>query len=132
MDPTLSWAQLWELIVQGNAALEHLANYAAILAFLGIFYNLYSLWRQRRRVRITVVSADAPEERKLVGKLPRMMVSRAEVMGFVAQAAGGERLDFRLFNFDYEFGRTVEVRLPGESYDAVVEQPVPAKEMPAG
>jgi hypothetical protein len=38
------------------------------------------------------------------------------VMGLVAQAAAGQRLDFTRFVFDYRLRRAVEVRLPGESF----------------
>ena len=63
---------------------------------------------------------DSPgRERRRIAQVPASFVSRAEVMGLVAQAAGGERLDFSRFVFVYRLAKTVIVRLPDESFHKI-------------
>ena len=119
----ISWTESWKLIAWGNDKLRNVAYYATIITFLGVMYNLFSHWYSWRRVKIIVVNAGSPRERRVIGDLPRKSVTRAEVMGFVSQAAGGATLNFRKFKFDYDFRRKVEVMLPDESYRAVVDRP---------
>ena len=108
------WKALWEWIAWGNASLRDVLAYAT---FFGVMYTVLSFWRSRRMVTIYAVNDDSPErERREIAKVPASFVSRAEVAGLVAQLAAGERLDFSRFVFDYRPKRSVEVRLPAESF----------------
>jgi hypothetical protein len=120
---TSSWTEAWNLIVWGNGQLQNIAYYVTIITFLGVMYNLFHVWKSRRPVKIIVVNAERPEERSVIGTIPRKMVTRAEVMGFVGKAAGGETLNFQQFKFDYNFRKQIEVILPTQSYCAVTERP---------
>jgi hypothetical protein len=107
-----NWTQLRTWIAWGNSQLRDALAYAT---FVGVMYQVIMFWRTRRLVTIVAVNRDASERRE-IAKVPASFASRAEIMGLVAQAAGGERLDFSGFSFDYKFRREVLVRLPEESF----------------
>jgi len=108
------WQSAWQWLTWGN---DHLRSVLAYLTFFGVMYTVWSFWRSRRLVTIYAVNDDSPKrERVEIGKVPASFVSRAEVAGLVGQAAAGERLDLSRFVFDYRPKRTVNVRLPAESF----------------
>lgn len=76
---------------------------------------LVLMLRERREVKILARSATTGEQ-KQVASVPARFVTRAEVLGIVAQAAGGGRLDFSSFRFDHHFSSEVVVDLPDESF----------------
>jgi hypothetical protein len=73
-----------------------------------------TMW-ERREVQILARCATTGAT-KTVAKIPARFVSRAEVLGLTAQAAGGQKLDNSLFSFDYHFTSEVVVDLPEESF----------------
>ena len=113
------WGQVWSWIVWINSQLRDvivIATFLSALAtFFGVMYQIKVLLRTRRLVRIVVANGESGERRE-IAQIPARFVSRAEVMGLVAQAAGGERLDFSGFAFDYKFENQVTVELPAESF----------------
>jgi hypothetical protein len=109
------WTTTWQWIVWGNGNLRDVLAYAT---FFGVMYTVWSFWRSRRLVTVYVVNDDNPKsERREIAKVPVSFVSRAEVVGLVAQVAAGQRLDFSRFRFNYQLRRTVIVRLPQESFE---------------
>ena len=111
------WVDAWKWIVWGNSNLRDVLAYAT---FVGVMYTVWSFWRSRRTVTVYAVNDDSPgRERRTIAQVPASFVSRAEVMGLVAQAAGGERLDFSRFVFDYRLAKTVVVCLPEESFQKI-------------
>lgn len=107
------WEVVWHWIAWGNSHLRDVLSYAT---FIGVMYTVWGFWRARRIVTIYVVNDEStPRERREVARLPASFVSRAEVMGLVAQAAG-QRLDFTRFGFDYQYRTVIEVLLPAESF----------------
>jgi hypothetical protein len=118
--------ETWAWITWGNSQLQHVAYYATMVTFLGVAWQLFTAWRQTWLVRIFVVNADsATEERTEVGLLPRRHVTRAEINGLVSQAAGGARLDFSCFRFDYKVRSSIDVALPEASYLLVIRSRSP-------
>lgn len=95
---------------------ETILSWAANLIQVGsvLWLVALQLW-ERREVTILARCATTGEQ-KTVAKIPARFVSRAEVLGLAAQAAGGQRLDTGLFQFDYRFSREVVVDLPQESF----------------
>lgn len=77
---------------------------------------LVLMLRERREVKILARNATSGEQ-KQVARIPARFVSRAEILGIVAQAAGGGRLDFSSFRFDHHFSSEVVVELPEESFN---------------
>ncbi len=112
----------WFWIVWGNNQLRIIAEYATFGTLLIVAGNWWMWWYSWWPVTIIAVNDDSartPKENKEVGALPRRSVTRAEVMGFVGQAAGGETLVFKHFKFDYQFKNQILVSLPEPSYRAV-------------
>jgi hypothetical protein len=108
------WQWAWPWLTWGNDFLRGVVAYGT---FVGVMYTAWGFWRSRGKVAIMAVNADDPSaERRLIAKVPRSFMSRAEVMGLVGQAAGGERLDFTRFVFDYKARKRVVVVLPDESF----------------
>jgi hypothetical protein len=106
------WGQIWGWITWVNSQLR---DVLAIATFIGVMYQIWMFWHTKRLVSIIVANRDSKERRE-IAKVPASFVSRAEVMGLVAQAAGGERLDFSGFAFDYKFHHQVIVELSPESF----------------
>jgi hypothetical protein len=109
------WAQVWAWIAWGNSQLRDVLAYAT---FIGVMYQIVTFWRTRRLVTIIAANRDSPSDPgREIAKVPASFASRAEIVGLVAQAAGGERLDFSGFAFDYKFRRQVVVQLPADSFE---------------
>jgi hypothetical protein len=113
------WGQVWSWIAWINSQLRDVVAITtfvvSITTLLGVMYQVWMFRRTTRLVTVIVVNRES-QERREIAKVPASFVSRAEVMGLVAQAAGGERLDFAGFAFDYKFHDQVVVELPAESF----------------
>lgn len=112
-----NWAELWQWVTWGN---DYLRGVVAYGTFAGVMYTVWSFWRSQSKVAIIVVNGDSSSgERRQIARVPRSFVSRAEVMGVVGKAAGGETLDFTRFVFDYKVRKQVIVVLPENSFRKV-------------
>jgi len=97
--------------------LAEIISWAANLIEIGSVLFLVALaLRERRSVTITARCATTGAKKE-VARIPARFVSRAEVLGLTAQAAGGQRLDTSRFVFDHHFSSEVVVELPEESFN---------------
>lgn len=91
-------------------------SWAANLIEVGSLITLVALaLRERRQVAISARCATTGAKKE-VARIPARFVSRAEVLGLTAQAAGGQRLDTSRFVFNHHFSSEVVVELPEESF----------------
>jgi len=98
-----------------------LANAIQLLGFLGIAVTVWRMGRDRQTISIFVESDDG--RRKAICRIPRRVVTRAEVMGWISMKAGRPPLDFTRFNPDYRFsGRQVVVPLTAADFDLLPER----------
>jgi hypothetical protein len=105
--------ELWQWIKWGSPILREFIPYGATLGWI---WTLWKLARDRRVVTITAVSEDG-QRRKVIGRIPARSVTRSEVLGLAGLAAGGARLETYLFEFDENFKRGLEIKLPAQSFD---------------
>ncbi|ADP71120.1 hypothetical protein Rvan_1881 [Rhodomicrobium vannielii ATCC 17100] len=68
---------------------------------LGIGATLWQMGRDREPIAIWVQSDDG--RTKLIGTIPRRVLTRAEVTGWISMKAGRPRLDFTRFEPNYSF-----------------------------
>lgn len=95
-----------------------LANMIQIGTFLGVGWTIYTMYRDRQP--ITVIVRCSEGRTKMVGKIPRRFVTRAEIAGCISMKAGQSRLDFTKFDPDYKFrSQTVIVDLTSEDFERV-------------
>jgi hypothetical protein len=101
------------------------ANAIQLLGFLGIGWTVIRMSRDRQMISIWVESEDG--RRKAIGQIPRRVLTRAEVTGWISMKAGRPRLDFTKFDPDYNFpGGQVVVPLNTEDFNLLPEQEIPA------
>lgn len=95
-----------------------LANAIQVGTFLGVFWTLWIMYRDRQLITIIARCADGRERE--IGKIPRRFVTRAEVQGWVSKQTGPGWRDFRKFNPDYKFrDRKVVVELTNADFDCL-------------
>jgi hypothetical protein len=113
---------MWSAVKAFGEVLAVLQPYAVIGSFVGICWTVFQMWKFRdswRAVEIKIQRADSTD-RHSVASIPWRFASRAEVQGLIANAAGGERLDFSSFHFDYKYRRAIIVPLPNDQYDLIL------------
>lgn len=95
-----------------------LANVIQIGTFLGVGWTIYAIYRDRQPITVVVRCGDG--RKKMVGRIPRRFVTRAEIAGCISMKAGQQRLDFTKFDPDYKFrDQTVIVDLTSEDFERV-------------
>lgn len=93
-----------------------LANAIQLFGFAGIVVTVWRMSRDRQMIAIWVACEDG--RRKPIGEIPRRVLTRAEVTGWISMKAGRPRLDFTKFNPDYRFpGRQIVVPLSAADFD---------------
>ncbi len=98
-----------------------LANAIQLFGFVGIAVTVWRMGRDRQMISIFVESDDG--RRKAIGEIPRRVLTRAEVMGWISMKAGRPSLDFTKFRPDYRFpGRQVVVPLTAADFDLLPER----------
>jgi hypothetical protein len=98
-----------------------LANAIQLFGFAGIAVTVWRMSRDRHMIAIWVECEDG--RRKAIGKIPRRVLTRAEVTGWISMKAGRPRLDFTRFNPDYRFpGRQVVVPLSAADFELLLEK----------
>lgn len=103
------------IILSGlQSVFSTLEPFAKLFALGAVLYTAFGQWRGAQKVAIVASDGD---RKKIVSRLPRRAVTRAEVLGLVAQAAGGARLDFSGFDLDYDFGNEVVVPLTAADFE---------------
>ena len=118
----LSGTDIWSWVVWGNEQLRNVAYYASMITFLGVVWQLYMAWRASWQVQVFAVNDDdksTPKENLEIGRLPRRLVTRAEINGLTGQAAGGKSLDLTRHRFNYKIGKTATIALPAASFALV-------------
>ena len=101
-----------------SPAFGALANVIQVGTFLGVFWTIRVMRRDRELITIIARHDDGRE--KEIGKIPRRVLTRAEIVGWISMKAGPARLDFTQFNPDYKFrSRKVIVDLTPEDFDRV-------------
>ena len=99
-----------------SPAFTAFANAIQVLGVMGIGVTVYRMSRDRQMIAIWAECEDG--RRKAIGEIPRRVLTRAEVTGWISMKAGRPRLDFTKFNPDYEFpSRQVVVPLNAADFD---------------
>jgi hypothetical protein len=96
------------------------ANAIQVLGVIGIGWTVYRMGRDRQTISIWAECEDG--RRKAIGKIPRRVLTRAEVTGWISMKAGRPRLDFTKFNPDYDFpGRQVVVPMTAADFELLLQ-----------
>jgi hypothetical protein len=91
-------------------------NIIQVGGIAGIGVTVWRMTKDREMIAIWVRSDDG--RTKMIGKIPRRVLTRAEVTGWISMKAGPDRLDFTRFEPDYKFpGRKVEVPMTTADFD---------------
>ena len=126
------FADVWRTFIACCSSPEFsaIANLIQVGTVVVVALTYRSILHDRQRIGIVVECADG--RRKKIGEIPRRLLTRGEIMGWVSMKTGSPRLDFTGFNPDFRFpGREVLVPLSAADFEFLDNPRRPAAQAPS-